>query len=340
MNIKRVDKILMNFNEGRVLVIGDVILDEFMYGEAERISPEAPVPVVDVRRQSVHLGGAANVVRNLHALGAKAALCGVVGNDDAGNRIMRLLHDMNVPTEGTVVEVGRPTSIKTRIIAAHQQVVRFDREDRSALMPTARDKLRNFIRRAQKNFNAVIVSDYGKGVISEPFMETILQAGRAQNIPVIVDPLPHHFPIYTGCSAVTPNLKEAGLALGRPMATKEDIETGGEELRETLHADMVLITRGEQGMTLFEQGEAPRHIPTRARQVFDVTGAGDTVIAAFTLALVAGAKTTEAAEVANHAAGIVVGKLGTATADVQELRQALREREKEKDTKDERKAYT
>lgn len=323
MDLKRAEKLLTHFSDGRILVVGDVILDEFLYGEAERISPEAPVPVVDIRRQATQLGGAANVVNNLAALGAKAALCGMIGNDEGGNRILKLLHDLNVPTEGTVVEIGRPTSVKTRIIASNQQVVRFDREDRAPLSDGAAKKIKDFIRRAQKNFNAVIISDYGKGVVSKELVEAILDAAKKQKMPVLVDPKPENFGLYVGATVVTPNLKEAGVALGRKLDTKERVLEGGRDLLERFKTEMALITRGEQGMSLFRADERPHHIPTRARQVYDVTGAGDTVIAVFTLALTSGAKPTEAAELANHAAGVVVGKLGTATVTQNEIRQAL-----------------
>jgi D-beta-D-heptose 7-phosphate kinase/D-beta-D-heptose 1-phosphate adenosyltransferase len=325
MDLKRAEKILLRFNEGRILVVGDVILDEFLYGEADRISPEAPVPVVDIRRQSTQLGGAANVVNNLCALGAKAALCGVVGNDEGGNRLLKLLHDLKVPTDGTVVEIGRPTSVKTRVVASNQQVVRFDREDRSPLSTGARKKMQDFIKRALKNFNAILISDYGKGVVSSELVEVILQSAKKQKIPVLVDPKPENFALYTGATVVTPNLKEAGMALGKKLDTSERVLQGGREMLEKFKTEMVLITRGEQGMSLFRADEKPHHIPTRARQVYDVTGAGDTVIATFTLALTAGATPGEAAELANQAAGVVVGKLGTATVTQTEIRNALAE---------------
>lgn len=323
MDSKRADKILMKFLEGRILVLGDVILDEFLYGEAERISPEAPVPVVEVRRSTMRLGGAANVVSNLVALGAKAALCGIIGNDDGGNRVLKLLHALNVPTDGTVVEVGRATAVKTRVIAAHQQVVRFDREDRGPLTASARQKLVDFIRRAQKNFNGVIVSDYGKGVVSAELLEAVIRMAHRQEIPVLIDPKPENIGLYRGVTCVTPNTKEAGASLGRRLESDADVEQAGRDLLAMTKSEMVLITRGEKGMSLFRPTQPPRHIATRARQVFDVTGAGDTVIAAFTLALTAGATPDEAAELANHAAGIVVGKLGTATATCDEIRRSL-----------------
>ncbi len=330
MDLKRAEKLLTRFNTGRVLVVGDVILDDFLYGVAERISPEAPVPVVDIRKQSTQLGGAANVVNNVAALGAKAALCGVIGNDEGGNRILALLHSLGVPTEGCVVEIGRATSVKTRVVAANQQVVRFDREDRSPLSDGARKKLLGFIRRAKKNFNAIIISDYGKGVVSEELVASILDLAKGQGIPVLVDPKPENFPIYRGATAVTPNLKEAGVTLGRRLETNEQVSAAGRELIEKFDLEMALITRGEQGMSLFRQSGQPTHIPTRARQVFDVTGAGDTVIAAFTLAMTSGAEPGEAAELANHAAGLVVGKLGTATVSQNEIRSAIVERLEEK----------
>lgn len=324
MDLKEAEKLLLKFANGRILVIGDVILDEFLYGDADRISPEAPVPVVSVRRQTTRLGGAANVVNNLVALGAKAAICGVIGNDDPGNRVLRLLHELEVPTEGAVVEIGRPTSVKTRILAANQQVVRFDRENRAPLGTAAQKKMNAFIRRARKNFNAIIISDYGKGVVSAEAVAAIIETAAKQGIPVLVDPKPDNFSLYQGVTAITPNLKEAGECLGKDIRLPEEIEQCGRELVETLQGEMVLLTQGERGMSLFQRDQvASLHIPTRARQVFDVTGAGDTVIATFTLALSVGASPAQAAELANHAAGIVVGKLGTATANSIELREAV-----------------
>jgi rfaE bifunctional protein kinase chain/domain len=323
MNPKKADKLLLKFQEGRILVVGDVILDEFLYGVAERISPEAPVPVVEIRRETTQLGGAANVVNNLRALGAKAALCGVVGNDEGGNRILRLLHDLQVPADGVAVQVGRPTSVKTRVIASNQQVVRFDREMKEELDAAPRSKLIRFIQRAIKNFNAIIVSDYGKGVISRPLMDAILTGAKERGIPVLVDPKPENIALFVGATAITPNLKEAGMILQRRLTTNPEIEAGGAELLERMQSAMVLITRGEQGISLYQKGADSHHIPTRARQVYDVTGAGDTVVAVLALALTAGASPVEAAELANHAAGIVVGKLGTATATADEIREAL-----------------
>ncbi len=330
MDVKKADKLLMRFEEGRVLVVGDVILDEFLYGSAERISPEAPVPVVEIRKETMQLGGAANVVNNLAALGARAALCGAIGNDEAGTKLLKLLHELNMPTEGAIVEIGRPTSVKTRVIAANQQVVRFDREDRRALTDAPLRKLLSFIKRAQKNFNAIVVSDYGKGVVSRELVDVLIGVAKERGIPLLVDPKPQNAALFHGATVITPNLKEASQILGRPLTTPEEIEKGGESLRQQLACEMLLVTRGEQGMSLFREGRKPHHIATRARQVYDVTGAGDTVIASFTLGLLSGAQPEEAAEIANQAAGIVVGKLGTATTSVGELRDAIGQARREK----------
>ena len=323
MDLKRAEKLLTHFNQGRVLVVGDVILDEFLYGEAERISPEAPVPVVDVRRQTTQLGGAANVVSNIAALGAKSALCGFVGNDEGGHRIIKLLKDLGVPTEGTAVEIGRPTSVKTRVIASHQQVVRFDREDRSPLSSGAKKKLADFIGRAMKNFNAVIISDYGKGVVSADLVGFIVENAKKKDIPVLVDPKPENFPLYKGVNVVTPNLKEAGVALGRRLEGEEALRKGGYDLLEKFETEMALITRGEHGMSLFLRGESSHHIPARARQVYDVTGAGDTVLAVLALAFSSGAQMIDAAKLANIAGGRVVLKFGTSEINPGELLAAI-----------------
>jgi D-beta-D-heptose 7-phosphate kinase/D-beta-D-heptose 1-phosphate adenosyltransferase len=316
--VPRLDK----FSETRVVVVGDIMQDIFIWGKVKRISPEAPVPVVEVQRQTAMLGGAANVVHNLRALGAQAGLAGVVGDDEAGRAVLAELDRAGVDRCGVVIEPGRPTSVKTRIIAHHQQVVRFDREEQKPIASASRLALAKELVQELSGAQALIISDYAKGVISRELMEQILAA--AGDRPVVVDPKVKNLDCFRGATVITPNATEAGEAVGQELADAAALERAGWELLRRLEARAVMITRGEEGISLFEKGlPKSRHIPAEAREVFDVTGAGDTVIATFTLALAAGMSFFDATRTANLAAGIVVGKLGTSTVTQDELREAL-----------------
>lgn len=306
----------------RVAVVGDVVLDQFVYGAVERISPEAPVPVVEVEREVYLLGGAANVVHNLRALGAEVALLGVVGADPMAERIRRELADLGIESGGLVTAEDRPTALKTRVIAQHQQVVRFDREKRGPLSAAAVTELGERVAAAVQAADAVVVSDYGKGVVTRALMESLLGAARARGVLVAVDPKPPNAESYRGVDVVTPNTKETEAMTGREARTDEQAVLAGQALLERLEARAILVTRGDRGMTLVEEGGNVTRIPARARDVFDVTGAGDTTIAVLTLARAADASLREAACLANLAAGLVVGKLGTAVVAVEELRRA------------------
>lgn len=323
LNVEEIIKCMKHFQDKRILVIGDLILDEFIWGRVRRISPEAPVPVVEVERESLRLGGSANVVNNLHALGCKVSLSGVIGNDTNGGRLRKLLDDMNVDCSGIVVKDNRPTAIKTRVIAQHQQIVRFDREK---VLPVKRSTAKKIIEYLKENIgrmDAVIISDYGKGVICGDILSEIIPEIRTRNIPIAVDPKPINFSYYKGVTVITPNHYEAAQASGCDTEDEKGLIDAGRKLLKEREAEAILITRGENGMSLFENNGQTTHIPTMARDVYDVTGAGDTVIATMALSLASRLSLKESAVLSNHAAGIVVGKLGTATATIEELIAAL-----------------
>jgi rfaE bifunctional protein kinase chain/domain len=318
----RVRSLLRAMRRVRVLVVGDVMLDEFVWGRVARISPEAPVPVVEVTGESFHVGGAGNVARNVRSLGGRAALAGVVGDDSAADRIAGDLRSSGVEAALTR-DRDRPTTVKTRIVAHHQQVVRADRERAADVSGPVERALLSRLARAATACHAVVVSDYQKGVVTRRVMRAVVAGARRRRVPVFVDPKVRHFELYRGVSVITPNLLEAEQATGRRVRTAGDLAGVGRRLLDSLGCRAVLLTRGEQGMSLFERGQRPVHVPAAAREVFDVTGAGDTVIATLALALCAGADMVEAAVLANHAAGVAVGKLGTAVVAPDELLEAV-----------------
>ncbi len=328
MTAKRLKDILARFREARVLVVGDLVLDEFIWGKAERISPEAPVPVVWAQTQSYMPGGASNVANNIASLGGQASLCGVVGEDSYADVLLGRLRDRGVDTDGVLAEAGRPTTVKTRIIAAHQQVVRVDREETHPLTDASVRRLLEVVRRKMPDVDAVVVEDYGKGVVTPAVLKGVIAAARRRDKIVTVDPKIEHFKYYKGVTAMTPNEKEAAAGAGIKVTTDADVEEAGRRLLARSGARGILITLGEKGMKLFK-GSRVTHIPTVAQEVFDVSGAGDTVIAVFTLALASKVRMEDAAEIANVAAGIVVGKIGVAVATPQEvIRMAHRIRER------------
>lgn len=314
----RVSEILRTLRDRYVLVLGDVMLDEFVWGDVTRISPEAPVPVVDVRRESVHLGGAANVLANLLALGARGSVVGVVGKDGPGERLQTGLHELGTRNHNLIVDETRPTTTKTRIIAHSQLVVRADRESRVPVTPQVEEMIISCLKESLKQADALVISDYDKGVVTPRILREILPIAYEQ-VPVLVDPKLRNFNSYRPATLVTPNHLEA-----LRMSDTEDHSDDGSHMaakviREKLGCDAVLITRGDRGMMLLEANDQPVYVETAAREVYDVTGAGDTVIATLAGALASGATMFEAATLANHAAGIVVGKVGTATASADEL---------------------
>ncbi len=319
---RRFDALIRRFAKARLLVVGDLMLDQFIWGRVDRISPEAPVPVVHVTRESFHLGGAANVVHNIRALGAQATACGVVGRDASGLQLLRELKRIGAVTAGVVASRGAVTVRKTRVIAHSQQVVRFDRESPDHGAGAAR-RLSYFLRAHLWDFDAVVLSDYGKGVITADLLAELEAARKRRRFRLIVDPKKPNFSSYRGITLATPNVMEAAEAAGSAISDDASLCAAGSRLLERWEAEALLITRGEHGMTLFTPDGLVRHFPTSAQQVFDVTGAGDTVVAACALALAAGATLDEAALLANHAAGVVIGKLGTATLSAAELRRAM-----------------
>jgi D-beta-D-heptose 7-phosphate kinase/D-beta-D-heptose 1-phosphate adenosyltransferase len=307
----------------RVLVLGDLMLDEFLWGKVARISPEAPVPVVEVQAQSDHLGGAGNVACNLRSLGGEAVVAAVVGRDAAAETLRRSLRAAGVESALCEADSGRPTTVKTRIVAHHQQVVRADRESAEDVPASLQREILGKVRASLPGCRALVVSDYQKGVVTPRLMAEVLALARRRRVPVLVDPKVPHFALYRGVAVVTPNQLEAEQATGARIRAEGDVRAAGERILAMLRCGAVLVTRGEHGMALFERGRRPLHLPAAAREVFDVTGAGDTVIATLALALCAGARLPEAAALANHAAGVVVGKLGTATASAEEVLAAV-----------------
>jgi D-glycero-beta-D-manno-heptose-7-phosphate kinase len=314
----RASEILQGLRDRYVVVLGDVMLDEFVWGDVTRISPEAPVPVVDVLRESVHLGGAANVLANLVALGARGSVVGVIGNDRAGERLRSGVRELGSNDQYLITDETRPSTMKTRIIAHSQLVVRTDRELRTRVSEKIEEKLVACLKEALKQADAFVVSDYDKGVVTPGILREILPIAY-EHVPVLIDPKLRNFNLYRPATLVTPNHLEA-----LRMSDTEDHSDDGSHhaakvIREKLGCDAVLVTRGDRGMMLLEGEAEPVYVKTAAREVYDVTGAGDTVIAALAGALASGATMLEAAALANHAAGIVVGKVGTATASAEEL---------------------
>ncbi|CAN5244154.1 D-glycero-beta-D-manno-heptose-7-phosphate kinase [soil metagenome] len=326
---KRAAEIIAQMRGKTVVVWGDVMLDEFVWGDVTRISPEAPVPVVDIRRESVRLGGAANVLANLIALGARARVVGIVGDDRAGERLQAELNEAGALHAGAslVVDESRPTTIKTRIIAHNQLVVRADRERRTQVAGEAEERLIETLRGALKEADAFVVSDYDKGAVTARVLGEILPLAVELTIPALVDPKIRNFNAYRPATLVTPNHHEALRLTGTEDDTDEGMAQAARLIRVQLGCDSVLITRGEQGLMLLEGDGEPVYVPTAARGVYDVTGAGDTVIATLAAALASGASLVEAAMLANHAAGLVVGKLGTATVSADELPDTIKAKE-------------
>jgi len=307
-------------SDRKIVVLGDVMLDEFIWGDVSRISPEAPVPVVEIRRESVHLGGAANVLANVVALGPQACVIGVVGNDSAGERLRTSLKEASSwQTDGyLVVDEERPSTTKTRIIAHNQLVVRADREQRRPVNGYLEARIVDTLKKALQDADAFVVSDYDKGVVTPRILAEILQFAY-DRVPVLIDPKIRNFSYYRPASLITPNHHEALRMTNLEEDSDEGLHQAARTIREKLSCDAVLITRGERGILLLEDYNDPVFVETAAREVYDVTGAGDTVIATLAAALAAGATMLEAAHLANHAAGIVVGKVGTATASSDEL---------------------
>jgi len=336
--MKNLKDIIHRLNRPKILVIGDLILDEYIWGKVERISPEAPVPVVWANKRTHVPGGAANVANNIRSYEADVYLAGVIGSDANAAMLLGQLKKNKINTQGIFVEPNRYTTVKTRIVAGHQQVVRVDWEHIEPLPQAVTRKIFNFIKSNIKDFDAIIIEDYGKGVINAQLLEGVILLAQAHKKIVTVDPKEDHFQYYRQVTSITPNRKELENAVRNlkirdnknklkldsdKLFTDKDIDAAGSQILEYLGLDSLLVTLGEQGMKLFQKGKKITHIPTVAQEVFDVSGAGDTVISTFTLGLCSGASKLEAAHIANYAAGIVVGKIGTATATRDELLERL-----------------
>lgn len=332
--MKNVKGIVKKFAQAKILVVGDLILDEYIWGSVDRISPEAPVPVLWAKKRTFAPGGTANVANNIIALGGRVSLLGVVGGDANSAILLHELKKRRIGTQGILVERNRHTTIKTRILAGHQQVVRVDWEHTHGLSRELNAKILKFIERNIDRFDAIIIEDYGKGVINQALLERLISLGNASNKIITVDPKEENFQHYRAVTSITPNAKELENAVKNlklqdttnrfkinteKLFTGKDVDFAMREILAYLDLDSILVTLGEQGMKLLESNGRLTHIPTQAQEVFDVSGAGDTVISAFTLALCARASTLEAAHIANFAAGIVVGKLGTAVVTPEEL---------------------
>jgi len=313
----RLQRIVRKFKGRKVVVLGDIMLDKYLWGSVSRISPEAPVPVVEVKRDSLCLGGAGNVCRNLESLSAVPVLVGVVGKDAEGRWIRR-----NAPDgRGIIPDPRRPTTVKTRIIAHHQQVVRVDLEKKKAVPAEMEERLLDLVRKEE--CGGIVLSDYSKGMLTAGLVGGVLAHAEANGIMVFVDPKVENIDLFSPVTLITPNHVEAEKIVGHECRTNAQVERAGKEILSLVRSRYLILKRGEQGLSVFEAGRKPVHIPTIAQEVFDVTGAGDTVIAAAALALMAGATILEAACLSNAAAGIVVGKIGTAAVTPEELIAAL-----------------
>ena len=313
IEFKKVRRIVQNFKNKRVLVLGDLMLDKYIWGHVSRISPEAPVPVVEVTKDTSCLGGAGNASHNLKSLGAFPLLVGVVGDDSEGQWIKE-----NVPdSRGIFVDENRPTIVKTRIIAHHQQVVRVDLEKKAAISSRMGERIFNFIQ--EEKYDGILISDYNKGSLSKSLMNRVLPFAQERRIPVFVDPKFENFFLFSPVTLITPNHFEVEKIVQHECTTDSQVEKAGQKILSQIRTLYLILKRGEQGMTVCEKGKKALHIPTVAKEVYDVTGAGDTVIAAAALALLSGGSIQEAAVLANASAGIVVGKIGTAAVTSEEL---------------------
>jgi rfaE bifunctional protein kinase chain/domain len=307
----------------RIAVLGDFMLDRYLWGSVNRISPEAPVPVVEIDTETEQLGGAANVANNISALGAVANPVGVIGKDGSGERLLELLETAGFPNDGLLLDGSRPTTIKTRIIAHNQHVVRTDRESRADLSSEMQEKIYQYLAELLPRLDAVLIEDYNKGVIAQPLLSRVIALAREHQCLVTVDPKFNHFFEYHHVTVFKPNRKETEEVLGMKLVSDGDVDRAGEILLKRLHCENVLITLGEKGVALFRKDGGSHLIPTRARRVHDVSGAGDTVIATLTVALASGADILEAATLANYAAGVVVGEVGAVPIDKQKLIEAV-----------------
>ena len=322
LEIRRLERILKRFEGLRLLVVGDVMVDEYLWGDVDRVNPEAPVPVVQVTRESTALGGAGNVLRNAAALGAVGSLCAVVGDDPAGDRVIDLLKDLGVDPSSMVRVEGRPTTQKTRVEARSQQMLRFDRETDEPIDRPAEKRVLTAIEALLPKTDGVILEDYGKGLLTSFLVRGLMRRTREQRVSVAVDPK-FEIGMFRGAALVKPNLREIEALVGFPLRSRADLVRAVQKVRKRLGGSPLVVTRGAEGMTVFEDHEQGVDVPVARSEVFDVQGAGDTSIVALTLAQLAGANLVEASVIANAAAAVVVAKLGTATASSEEIRSLL-----------------
>lgn len=312
-----------------VLVIGDLMLDEYLWGAVSRISPEAPVPVVDISEQSFRPGGAANVANNVAALGGSADLVGVVGNDIMGNTLLSTLRSKGIGCDGIVHDDERPTTVKTRVIAGHQQVVRTDREKRGPIHAEQTEAIARYAESRMSELSAIVIEDYDKGVVTGKLIERVVAAARKRKVPILVDPKVEHLMDYKNVTLLKPNRRETEGALGSVLSDADAVQKAGERLLKMLKCEAVLVTNGERGMTLVQvDGKRTKttHVPAHSKEVYDVTGAGDTVIAVVALAHSAGVSFEDGAWIASYAAAVKCEKLGAVPVSVDEIRQAMEER--------------
>lgn len=317
--------LVRKFRHNRLLVVGDLMLDRFIWGDVDRISPEAPVPVLRVSSESYRLGGAANVIHNIKTLGGKVTACGVVGRDEAGRRLLQGLHEIGISSKGVFSENRFRTTQKSRVIARprHQQIVRLDRENHEEIGGKVLQRIRQFVEHQAGRCDGIVISDYGKGVIHPPLLELIADLVGKKNLICVADPKKENFKSYRNATLVTPNREEAGQASGIEIRDEDSLREAGRRLLQRWQAKAVLITLGPEGMSLFRPGREMRHFGTERREMFDVTGAGDTVVAACALALASGASYEEAAVIANLAAGLVGDEVGTVAVPVAKLRKVI-----------------
>jgi D-beta-D-heptose 7-phosphate kinase / D-beta-D-heptose 1-phosphate adenosyltransferase len=319
MNYREIESFLGRLSSVQALVVGDLMLDEYLWGKTERISPEAPVQIVDVAREDLRLGGAGNVLNNLLGLGCRVHVASVLGDDADGRMLLRILADKGMGTEGIFFAPGRTTSRKTRILASNQQMLRIDRESREPISCELERMLADYVRSVAEHFQIILVSDYLKGVLTDGLLKEIIAIGRETGIPVVIDPKGKDYGKYTGATLLTPNRLEAQTASGIPIVDNESLLRAGRVLRESLQLDALVLTRSEEGMNLFLAGGQEIHLPTEAREVYDVSGAGDTVLSVLGVGLAGGLSLEQAAQLSNMAAGIVVAKVGTSTVSPEEI---------------------
>lgn len=324
ISMQNIEQIISDFKKQKVLVIGDLMLDQWVWGKVHRISPEAPIPIVDVERYTFTPGGAANVVTNLSELGARSSLSGIIGRDSTGKMLKRLLRDKGIFTRGIFDDEDRPTILKTRIVAHSQQLVRVDLEKKSALNDNLKNKIINFFKEEIPFHNSIIISDYNKGFIDSQIVENIVEIANKLSIKIVCGPKPENIDAFKGVYCITMNKKEAGGATGISITNNDSLCDAGRNLLKRLGSEAVIITRGEEGLSLFTKDGSVFHLEACASQVFDVSGAGDTVLSVIALCLNAGADPYYAALLANHAAAVVVRKIGTATLTNNELIETLK----------------